>query len=161
MFYKCLSDFVPTREKQAEDTLGHIAFASSLGDSNADQFGSTGMSSVSIDYYRASGRERRGRVTAGYRICKWKIAGAKNGDRSKRSKHCPQVRFWHRLTVGNRVVDARVDPRTFVQKVGKHPELHARSCPFAMKARCRQRSLQRRTFEKCVAESLDIVGDRA
>src|SRR5438128_5629861 len=125
MLYERLADLVAARKKQAENALGHVALTSGFSDGNADQFRRARVSGVAIDDDGTAGRKCRRRVTTRDGICERKIARTENSNRTHRPKHRPEVGLWNWLAIGNCVVDARVDPRPFVQLIGEYPKLAA------------------------------------
>src|SRR5690606_17412304 len=87
------------------------------------------------------------------------VAGAEDRYRPKRTKHRPDVRLRQWLTVGLRVFDPRIDPRTLFDKSGKQPELTRRSHGFPSQPGVRQSSLQHSAYRNILGDCLDLIRD--
>ncbi len=81
----------------------------------ADQLTVPGVRRVSLHHHRTPGRQCRRGIPARHRKRKRKIARAKHRHRSYRPQHRPHIRSRQRLPVGQRLIDARINPRAFLQ----------------------------------------------
>src|SRR3954449_1629685 len=101
------------------------------------------MCGVAVDYHRAARSESRCRVASCNRIGEREVARTKDGYRADRTQHRSYIRFWQRLAVRDRVIDARIHPRAFIKKIGKHPKLPACTGALALEACVGQRRFER------------------
>ena len=124
-----------------------------------DEFGGARVGAMGFHDDRATGREGRSRVAARDRERERKVARPKNNDRPERDQHAPQIGPRERLPLGQRRIDARIDPRTVSHDGGKQTELAAGARAFAGETREREAGLGVGALEERITERLDLGGD--
>ena len=117
------------------------------------------MRNVCVDDDRATGGECRRGVTAGNRVSEREVTCAENCDWPNRTKHRANVRFWQWFAIRDRVIDACINPSTFVEQIGEHPQLSTGASAFADESRVWERRFERCTLDERITESLNVVGD--
>ncbi|OBX36160.1 hypothetical protein A8U91_00501 [Halomonas elongata] len=71
-----------------------------------------------------------------------------------------QVDPRHGLALGQRGVDAHVEPFTIAHDLGEQAQLAAGAAALALEACARQAGLGHGAFDQFIADALDLVGDR-
>jgi hypothetical protein len=105
------------------------------------------------------GQRRRG-VAAGRGKCQWKVAGAEHRHRAKADAVLAQIRTWQRLTIRQRLIDARAVKITATQHFGEQTHLAAGSSALALNASGRQRGFAADHGDEIIAERIQFIGDR-
>jgi hypothetical protein len=103
--------------------------------------------------------ECRGRVPAGHRECEGKITRAQNAHRPERHQHAPQIRPWRGLAIGQRGINAGIDPRTFADQCGESFQLTAGPVALGIQTIHRQPRLGVDALKERVTQGDDLVGD--
>ena len=117
------------------------------------------MSRVRFDHHRAAGCQRRGRVAARDRKGEREVGRAEHGDRAQRNVPLPQIGARHRLAIGHRRVDPRLDPTTFAHHLGEQTKLTDGAAALALDPAAGQAAFGTGTHDQLVAERHQLVGD--
>jgi hypothetical protein len=119
------------------------------------------MRGMRLDDDRATRRQRRRRIAAGDRKRQWKIARAKDRDRSKRTQHRPKIGPGSRFAIRLHLVDPGIDPRTLFHQFGEHAKLTDGAPKLSIEPTEGQAGLKVRALDQLRSEVHEFFRDRS
>ena len=117
------------------------------------------MRRVRFDDYRTTGRKCRCRVAARHRISEGEIAGAKNHHRPDRPQHRTMIGLGQRLAVGQRRLDARIEPVAALRRLAIKSQLSGGAGDLALQPHLGQSRLEHRPRDQIRGLGLEVVRD--
>ena len=159
MLHKREADFVALAVNDGEHAFRHAGVCCGFDDCGCDHLTRARMAWMGFHHDRATDAERADGVRSGDGDGEREIAGTKDDHWPQRHHHAAHIRLWKRLTVGNRAVNACLDPRAFADDFGKQPGLTCGSATLGGHTGHGQAGLGMSPLEEGITKSLDVVGD--
>src|SRR6266566_5228782 len=109
-----------------------------------------------FDDYGISAGQRRSRVATRHREGQWKITGAKNDDRTQRTKQRANIRFGRGLAIRIGAINARHHPRSFFYNLREQAKLSAGARGLTLQAGLGQSGLQAGALDDFFRDGLNV-----